>query len=116
MRAPVTRYPPLPAFVRCPGGDVTVSLVGAAEKTALVPARKSLATNLRKIEPRLTDQDVRVIGNLLGYARGPVYPKHQQVMAALRNLVETPALSGSSTPESAASAGATAIYSLMQQK
>lgn len=31
MRAPVTRYPPLPAFVRCPGGDVTVSLVGAAE-------------------------------------------------------------------------------------
>lgn len=30
-RKPVRRYPPLPHFVRCPGGDVAVSLASVAE-------------------------------------------------------------------------------------
>ena len=92
------------------------SLVGAAEKTALVPPRRSLVRDLRKIEPRLSEQDIRVIINSLDYARGPVYPNHQRVVAALRSLVETPALVGALSPQAAATSGATAVYTLTQQK
>ena len=51
------------------------SLVGAAEKTALVPPRRSLARDLRKVESRLSDQDIRVITNSLEYARGTGLPE-----------------------------------------
>lgn len=91
-------------------------LVGAAEKTALAPARQSLARDMRQIESRLSDQDIRVITSSLGYARGPVYENHQRVIQALRNTLETPVLAGSSTPEEGARNAATAIDVAMKQK
>ena len=92
------------------------AIVAEAEKGALVPPRRSLARDLRKIEPRLSDQDVRVIANALEYARGPVYDNHQAVMTALRNYVELPVLTGQSSAQDAAKAGATAIHQLLQPK
>jgi multiple sugar transport system substrate-binding protein len=92
------------------------ALVGAAEKTALAPARQSLARDMRQIESRLSEQDIRVITSSLGYARGPVYDNHQRVMQALRNTLETPVLAGSFTPEEGARSAATAIDLAMTQR
>jgi multiple sugar transport system substrate-binding protein len=91
------------------------AVVGEAEKITLVPPRRSLARDMKKIESRLSDQDIRVITNSLEYARGPVYQNHHRVMSVLRNLVQIPALAGAVSPQAAATSGAIAVYTLTQQ-
>jgi multiple sugar transport system substrate-binding protein len=83
------------------------------QQFSLVPPRRSLAKDLRKVEGQLTDQDIQVILNTLEYARGPVYENHPAVVAALTRTVDSPLLLGQKDAARAARDGAKAIQAAL---
>ena len=89
-------------------------IVDELQRISLVPPRRSLAGDLRRVEPLLSDQDVRVITATLGYSRGPVYENHSAVMAALEESVDQPLLAGQKTPTQAARDGARANQAALE--
>lgn len=71
------------------------ALANEMQKELSVPARRSLAKNLRQINPNITEEDTQVILNSLEYGRPLILARNAGAMQVLYQKLQGPIMQGS---------------------